>query len=192
MDILMSETCWAHNKWNKIASDVKLVFHSSTMSQDILFTFCNRCLLNSCILYTMGLHWRPMLLGVCSQLPDSYTQIFLSMRIYFRISTRNFFRCVRWRLVQVFSCSEAEWNIGRHVSYTVVRICAINCTSLTPCSTSWQSTYALYTTQFMTHIKTAAIIRECRFVQQVQHASSGRDLFGSRKIFVFVLHTEYK
>ena len=30
MDILMSETCWAKNKWNKIASDIKLVFHSST------------------------------------------------------------------------------------------------------------------------------------------------------------------
>ena len=27
-DILMSETCWAHNKWNKIASGIKLVFHS--------------------------------------------------------------------------------------------------------------------------------------------------------------------
>jgi len=24
MDILMSETCWAHKKWNKIASDIKL------------------------------------------------------------------------------------------------------------------------------------------------------------------------
>jgi len=32
MDILMSETCWAHNKWNKIASVIKLVFHSSTVS----------------------------------------------------------------------------------------------------------------------------------------------------------------
>ena len=31
MDILMSETCWAHNKWNKIASDIRLVFHSSTI-----------------------------------------------------------------------------------------------------------------------------------------------------------------
>ena len=30
MDILMSETCWAHNKWNKIASVIKLIFHSST------------------------------------------------------------------------------------------------------------------------------------------------------------------
>jgi len=28
-DILMSETCWAHKKWNKIASDIKLVFFSS-------------------------------------------------------------------------------------------------------------------------------------------------------------------
>ena len=31
MDILMSETCWAHKKWNKIASDIKLVFHSSNV-----------------------------------------------------------------------------------------------------------------------------------------------------------------
>ena len=31
MDILMSETCWAHKKWNKIAGDVKLVFYSSTI-----------------------------------------------------------------------------------------------------------------------------------------------------------------
>ena len=31
MDILMSEICWAHKKWNKIASDIKLVFHSSTI-----------------------------------------------------------------------------------------------------------------------------------------------------------------
>ena len=29
-DILMSETRWAHKKWNKIASDINLVFHSST------------------------------------------------------------------------------------------------------------------------------------------------------------------
>jgi len=30
MDILMSETCWVHKKWEKkIASDIKLVFYSS-------------------------------------------------------------------------------------------------------------------------------------------------------------------
>ena len=32
MDILMSETCWAHKKWNKIASDIELVFYSSTIT----------------------------------------------------------------------------------------------------------------------------------------------------------------
>ena len=32
MDIIMSETCWAHKKWNKIASDIKLVIHSSTIT----------------------------------------------------------------------------------------------------------------------------------------------------------------
>jgi len=31
MDMLMSETCRVHQKWNKIASDIKLVFHSSTL-----------------------------------------------------------------------------------------------------------------------------------------------------------------
>ena len=31
MDILMSETCWAHKKWNKIASDIELVFYSSNI-----------------------------------------------------------------------------------------------------------------------------------------------------------------
>jgi len=32
MDILMSETCWEHKKWNKIASDIKLVFYSSIIT----------------------------------------------------------------------------------------------------------------------------------------------------------------
>jgi len=32
MDILMSETCWTHKKWNKIASDIKLVFYSLTIT----------------------------------------------------------------------------------------------------------------------------------------------------------------
>jgi len=32
MDILMSETCWAHKKWNKTASDIKLVFYSSAIT----------------------------------------------------------------------------------------------------------------------------------------------------------------
>jgi len=43
-DILMSETCWAHKKWNKIASDIKLVFYSSNQIKEV-------CLL----LYHMGL-----------------------------------------------------------------------------------------------------------------------------------------
>jgi len=31
MDILMSETCWVHKKWNKIANGIKLVFYSPTV-----------------------------------------------------------------------------------------------------------------------------------------------------------------
>ena len=45
MDILMSETCWAHKKWNKIASDIKLVFYSSNITMmhspiNIRFVLC--------------------------------------------------------------------------------------------------------------------------------------------------------
>ena len=36
MDMLRSETCWAHKKWNKIASDIKLVFYSSS-SEDLIY-----------------------------------------------------------------------------------------------------------------------------------------------------------
>ena len=32
MYILMSETRWAHKKWNKVATDIKLVSHSSTIT----------------------------------------------------------------------------------------------------------------------------------------------------------------
>ena len=31
-DILMSETCWAHKKWYKILSDIKLAFYYSTIT----------------------------------------------------------------------------------------------------------------------------------------------------------------
>jgi len=44
MDILMSETCWAHKKWNKITSDIKLVFYSTIAMIhcpiNIIFYFC--------------------------------------------------------------------------------------------------------------------------------------------------------
>jgi len=33
MDILMSETCWARKKWNKVTSDIKVVFYSSTITK---------------------------------------------------------------------------------------------------------------------------------------------------------------
>jgi len=37
IDILMSETCWAHKKWNKIAIDIKFIFYSSTLSSVVEF-----------------------------------------------------------------------------------------------------------------------------------------------------------
>ena len=39
MDILMSETCWVHKQWNKIVSDIKLVFYSSTINFKFFSTY---------------------------------------------------------------------------------------------------------------------------------------------------------
>jgi len=61
MDILMSETCWAHKKWNKIASDIELVFYYATITMmhgpiNIRFTSkvkkkCNKTI---CKIYDRG------------------------------------------------------------------------------------------------------------------------------------------
>jgi len=54
MDILMSKTCWADKKWNKIANDIKLVFYSSPFTMmhspinirnKIISFICNHCLM---------------------------------------------------------------------------------------------------------------------------------------------------
>ena len=43
MDILMSEICWANKKWNKIASDIKMVFHSSTIAKSVASSLKSLC-----------------------------------------------------------------------------------------------------------------------------------------------------
>jgi len=42
MDILMSETCSAHKKWNKITSDIKLIFYSSAITMKLCFSLQHR------------------------------------------------------------------------------------------------------------------------------------------------------
>jgi len=59
MDILMSKTCCAHKNWNKIASDIKLVFYSSTDIHAVKYTsklyiFCNFPLCTHWFLHLMG------------------------------------------------------------------------------------------------------------------------------------------
>ena len=43
MDILMSETCWARRKWNKISSDIKLVFYFQLLITCLYHTGCPTC-----------------------------------------------------------------------------------------------------------------------------------------------------
>ena len=52
MDILMSETCWAHKKWNKLSSDIKLAFPSST----ITMMYNAQCTILNCV--TLLTLWR--------------------------------------------------------------------------------------------------------------------------------------
>ena len=54
MDILMSETCWVQKKWNKIASDIKLVFYSSaiTMTHGPLNISRIKCRVYNCSQYS--------------------------------------------------------------------------------------------------------------------------------------------
>ena len=61
MDVLISETCWVHKKWNKIASDIKLVFYSSTVFNVIcgeawyLWRSCSRF---DCQTYSTHMKWK--------------------------------------------------------------------------------------------------------------------------------------
>jgi hypothetical protein len=51
MDILMSETCWAHKKWNKVASDIELAFHSSTIEECQTRSFSSCTIFHSLLLF---------------------------------------------------------------------------------------------------------------------------------------------
>jgi len=78
MDILMSETWWAHKKWNKIASDIKLVFYSSTVTImhcpiNIRFALSNVC--NSGPLLHEPICAFPIWYRICSSLLE-YTCLF--------------------------------------------------------------------------------------------------------------------
>jgi len=76
MDILMPEIFWAHKKWNKIASDIKLVFYSSAMCLTVFVPIslviwrakCEPCTHSSalnglCLLYSRSGHRMPCFLG---------------------------------------------------------------------------------------------------------------------------------
>ena len=78
MDILMSETCWAHKKWNKIASDIKLVFYSSTEMGPLLVVT---------LFYLKNiLYWpdddRLTVETCCHNVPWVYIYIYITVLIY--------------------------------------------------------------------------------------------------------------
>jgi len=60
MEILMSETFWVHKKWNKIASGIKLVFYSWTITMThgpiniilpVLFIYPVRSMYQTCLIF---------------------------------------------------------------------------------------------------------------------------------------------
>ena len=72
MDILMSETCWAHKKWNKIANDIKLVFQSSILFTYLLYLDMSSCSFESLRQFSMynRLH---SCLNSCNSISETYT-----------------------------------------------------------------------------------------------------------------------
>ena len=76
MAILMSETCRARKKWNKIASDIRLAFHSSTLSL-VCFEFWTQVsvLVVSDICYSRDIPWGIGLLG--------YNFLWVTTRFFF-------------------------------------------------------------------------------------------------------------
>ena len=68
MDILMSETCWAHKKWNKIESDFKLVFYSSTK----IIQFWRTTQYNDAVWYPHLTCWISHLFQVASMTLDTF------------------------------------------------------------------------------------------------------------------------
>jgi len=54
MDILMSETCWAHRKWNKIASDINFVFHSWTIVKNVRWRKCLTTNFQNVVFFLLG------------------------------------------------------------------------------------------------------------------------------------------
>ena len=92
-DILMSETCWAHKKWNKITNDIKLVFYSSTrvsvVSNKITFVHLP-------VLFQVA--WEKLLISSCE-----------SCGIYFWISKKELSRILSvWTSVTFWWTKEAN------------------------------------------------------------------------------------
>ena len=56
MGILMFETCRAHKKWNKIASDIKLVFYSSTTTNLICWLIIKFVMMDSNMYVSFNVH----------------------------------------------------------------------------------------------------------------------------------------
>jgi len=91
MDTLMSETCWAHKKWNKLASDIKLVFHSSNTQSN---TYTAYSFGNSARFRRSSGMWR---CNVSCVVPDVRKQrsafIFLVLLTLWRLKERTTFLC---------------------------------------------------------------------------------------------------
>ena len=119
MDILMSETCWAHKKWNKIASDIKLVFYSSAIFLSCLhvaFLFrIFRCLLimNICIYWFIFSIFWPCILEVLELFRHSISLFFdfiSSMLLLFFFDIISFFSDEREFFNWIFSLYFQYWT----------------------------------------------------------------------------------
>jgi len=114
MDILMSETCWARKKWNKIASDIKLVFYSSTITMmhgpiNVRFIKISLVALSRKILYNNTCSLCSQSVTVTSIILVSRTTVKATLLHILTDSSRtlNLKRLHCWRHLQV----DSSWNV---------------------------------------------------------------------------------
>ena len=83
MDILMSETCWAHKKWNKIASDIKLIFYSSTIIFGCcIANFCSACRSRQFLCVCNTLNTKANEKGLCYLTKTAFHRVLISVVIF--------------------------------------------------------------------------------------------------------------
>ena len=132
MDILMSETCWALNKWNKIASDIKLAFHSSTFpflySVLVVSKYPHNSWPNCCSLFFRINVFKNLDASFSKPKPRSQFRnhhgplLRLGLKFLSFVSIFNGSLLPNWGRLSSVSCWSWKWGTRRHLEHRTYEV----------------------------------------------------------------------